>query len=873
MDENQSANSPACAACGQGFDWEAAYRAQDTPASVPYNPPGHGVFRPRAYCPHCGALVAEWHIDRLRDYDQWAWYGENAALNAGKPLPPNPLLMWGKGIPTALLPTINEHTLAVDKIKQIVFSSAAAGAESVVQASEAPAATAAMPAAPVAAMAADTKICPNCGERIKLEARLCRFCRVRFELTQSGYCTNCHTVMAANPDGKCPTCQGELVDRHVESRLVEAAAVAAPAQSPAGLAGEPPSPARKKGAPGVLSFWQLYFLPNGRIDRKTFFLEGILPLVVLFALLALLWQPKAQVGATIAGALTIGLTWVLLMLITKRLHDIGASGWVSILWLTPLLAEPVAGLLGLDTSAGAWVLLSVFGLLLLTILLLRCIFVPGKAYFNRFGQETGFQNSDADSLSVKQTLKRRRLTLGIVFAVILLPAAFFSAARYLIDQNNLKQATQAYQQADCATAIAFYDRVLTNWRTADFGGLRQSAQARKETCLPYQAAVDQQAAGEYAAALAGFAALALEQPDTILGQAAKARVTKIFEDHQAPELAGVAACGRLAGLKSAGLIPQPETCLPELYMTCAESYQATGAGVDAVKMYQQMLVEFPDDARVSKAEAALLTFPPACDQAVLLANEPAIAGREDFLPRYYYNCGQMYDKQDSAEKAVVAYKRLLIDFPEHALASSAEGALLANQGACGAAMELQKESAVAGRGELMPRLFYHCGQEFEKDRNYTQAVAMYQAFVQYYPHHSLAEKVNTALASALVKAAKAAGAGKIERPQKSGSTGGGQTEVVIQNDSPESLRIVFSGPQARIEQLAACPTCTKWVITPFSCPEEGPIGRYTLPAGTYDVLVESVSDSGVTPFTGTWELTGGDAYYSCFYILERMGLP
>lgn len=92
--------------------------------------------------------------------------------------------------------------------------------------------------------------------------------------------------------------------------------------------------------------------------------------------------------------------------------------------------------------------------------------------------------------------------------------------------------------------------------------------------------------------------------------------------------------------------------------------------------------------------------------------------------------------------------------------------------------------------------------------------------------------------------------------------------VVIQNDSPERLRLVFSGSQSMIVELAACSSCTTYMFTPFSCPEKGPVGRYSLTPGNYEVLVESISDSGVTPYTGTWELVGGDEYYSCFYIRQ-----
>jgi hypothetical protein len=149
---------------------------------------------------------------------------------------------------------------------------------------------------------------------------------------------------------------------------------------------------------------------------------------------------------------------------------------------------------------------------------------------------------------------------------------------------------------------------------------------------------------------------------------------------------------------------------------------------------------------------------------------------------------------------------------------------------------------------------------------------MYENFLVEYPDHSLASDVEAALARSIVAQAKAAGAGEIPAPEFSGSTGSEFTEVVIQNDSPERLRIVFSGPDSRVEDLEACSSCQKYFgIGPTFCPEQGPIGRYTLKPGQYEIVVESVSDTGVTPWIGDWGLLSGDEYSSCFFIVTTLG--
>lgn len=109
-----------CANCKGTFRWDDAYNLQDTPGSYKYNPPGHGDFRPRAFCPHCGFLVAEWDIDRYTDRDRWRWHGANAELNQDKPLPPGPLTWWGKPVPLHAQPITEEEFVDLSKVTALL---------------------------------------------------------------------------------------------------------------------------------------------------------------------------------------------------------------------------------------------------------------------------------------------------------------------------------------------------------------------------------------------------------------------------------------------------------------------------------------------------------------------------------------------------------------------------------------------------------------------------------------------------------------------------------------------------------------------------------------------------------------------------------
>jgi hypothetical protein len=198
-----------------------------------------------------------------------------------------------------------------------------------------------------------------------------------------------------------------------------------------------------------------------------------------------------------------------------------------------------------------------------------------------------------------------------------------------------------------------------------------------------------------------------------------------------------------------------------------------------------------------------------------------------------------------------------------------EPARLTNTAVCQRLDTFLERSWIADTENKLPLYYQGCGDAFTETAAYGDAIKMYERFAVAYPTHPAFAEVEAALAKATVAEARQAGAGEISAPQSVGGDGSGAAVVVIQNDSAEEMSLVFSGPEARFETLAPCATCQSFTADPVSCPEEGPIGTYELAPGTYEVVVKSISDAGVGPFVGTWELAPGEEYYSCFFVVTE----
>ena len=241
------------------------------------------------------------------------------------------------------------------------------------------------------------------------------------------------------------------------------------------------------------------------------------------------------------------------------------------------------------------------------------------------------------------------------------------------------------------------------------------------------------------------------------------------------------------------------------------------------------------------------------------------------------------DTQGEAGSAVLSYSEFVTAYPSSAivdLAISRGQALIRGEPAerigslpvCAELDTLEAQGFVDESDEAMPPLLLACGEAFEGEADFVNALTMFDRIRQSYPDHPLQNTASEAFVRATLAEADATGAGELPTPDAVGSGTGatGPALVVIRNASNEELTIVFSGPEQRVEEMAACTDCEAFSgDEPDGCPAGGPEARYEVEPGSYDVVVKAATESGIIPFRGNWTLDPGQEYAQCFYIVEE----
>jgi hypothetical protein len=163
-----------------------------------------------------------------------------------------------------------------------------------------------------------------------------------------------------------------------------------------------------------------------------------------------------------------------------------------------------------------------------------------------------------------------------------------------------------------------------------------------------------------------------------------------------------------------------------------------------------------------------------------------------------------------------------------------------------------------------------CARTFEQHDRTADANALYSAAVDLKPGRTLLAGATSGLARTDVQLAREAHAGHLPTPERVSGTGSGPAVVVIQNDSPDALQLTMSGTKPVLDRVGACPGCHNYTGDgPGTCPRTGPQRSFTVPAGVYSVAVRSERGGAVIPFVGSWDLTKGSRYETCFFIVTH----
>lgn len=88
-----------------------------------------------------------------------------------------------------------------------------------------------------------------------------------------------------------------------------------------------------------MSFVDLYLRVNGRVARRTFWLHGVLALLVAGLIFNAVLDIAGITGDNVDRLVNLVLIWPLLAIAAKRIHDFDRSGWWVLLHFVPVVGS------------------------------------------------------------------------------------------------------------------------------------------------------------------------------------------------------------------------------------------------------------------------------------------------------------------------------------------------------------------------------------------------------------------------------------------------------------------------------------------------------------------------------------------------------
>lgn len=430
------------------------------------------------------------------------------------------------------------------------------------------------------------------------------------------------------------------------------------------------------------------------------------------------------------------------------------------------------------------------------------------------------------------------------------------------NKRHYEAGQRAYLVGDCITALDEFGKIQ-----GQQGGYGDRATDQISECTPI-AAVQSQESTQPAVALVGYMEFAAANPNSPLITSIGSRVAALVQANSLETLATTASCAAVTDLESTALTTAASLDLEAFNVSCIGAYDRAGEADQAYSLAKEVLAQDRpgDDTALAYLAASSLT----CTELDVVATLPGVAAGPDTLAGLLLGCvSSAADREDGAG-AAQARAAFVARFPDRPEAATLQADLLGDLAACAYADVVLTDVVRTTRPEFAANFLFGCGQLSEAAGNPAGAAAFFDRFLSQFPDEARAAEANSALARTLIASAKSQGAGELPPPSATGRAKRGTVDVIVQNASPDTLRIAVNGPQARVESLPPCTECTTYAVAgPVNCPENLPSLTLQLTPGTYDVLVESTDGSAVTPFVGSWDLVSGTRYESCFFIVTR----
>ncbi|MFD0144252.1 MULTISPECIES: hypothetical protein [unclassified Streptomyces] len=278
---------------------------------------------------------------------------------------------------------------------------------------------------------------------------------------------------------------------------------------------------------------------------------------------------------------------------------------------------------------------------------------------------------------------------------------------------------------------------------------------------------------------------------------------------------------------------------------------------------------------------------------------------DDPLAHSWYECGVAGLGGAGTEAAAAEHlNALLSTFPQSPYTGRVEPAVreslrtkaaATSTGACEAVVGLRRfdtsvdalrpEATFAAvardTGKEMEKGDFACGVEQFKDKEFGDALRTMTEYTEQYPGSPQAAHARSiAIAAEIAGETPAAG----DRLPSATAPGGSRMVMVVSNDGPGEVELLYTGPVTGRVTLKACESCTAYGSSlrlgapkPKVC--SGPSSKYpkatlTLPAGSYHFLQKRSETAGTLSAadkSSTAKIEPGYSYTNCLYVTSGFG--